>query len=343
MTPNRNDPLEESPLRKYAVAIEWQRRIVNNGWLKVLSAPAQELAHILFVSSMDRVACLSYDSVRKLTGRTRSPVLKSLGELVAYDLVERLVGEKEAKVVGLFKGKRGEACDLVVQLLPPPKLTVYEQFLLDDARTKGTLLLVLTNETIKKNHFQQVQDRMEKVRSSGMSDDILWTGIYTRLLNLLKERKDNPRTTLRLRQCLDYLLPKSPQEVQAMNQVLGIGLDETTVCNKVWSTLNHQEQTVVKAWETHTGRGFLVRELPLVTEALRYCLPSQLVAGIRKHCDKAEVFEYLMPIVKRGGLGRRPANAKEQKESRSMGRAVTVDGWQEQREKLRERALARHA
>lgn len=327
------------------LAKEWHRRLLADGWLKRLSVGAKEIVIYALCQPYGRVVVMDTKEVREMLGRPKSTIVKAVVELVAFGLLERLTGDLEQKARSYLTKTHNVSGDILVALIEPVKLSDVDKLILDDATARKQLLKVLAGESIAKADFEQVQKRIREVRQAGMSTDVLWSGIYTRLQNILKDKQEFPRRKFALEECLEYLRPKSDQELKLVPVTVENPSEEEKLGDNDWASLNHQSRQVIESWERYTGRAFLKKEIEYVDEALRYCLPAQLIAGIRRHCENATSFEYLMPMIKRGAFGRR-VQTKVTGGDRyvgTAGKAFSATDWQAERERLQRKVQARRA
>lgn len=326
------------------LAKEWHRRLLADGWLKRLSVVAKEIVIYALYQPYGRVVAIRTEQIRDALGRPKSTILKGIVELTAFGLVERLTGDLQKKARAHLKKTHNVSGDVLIAFVEPVHLSDVDKLILDDATCRRLLLKVLMSESITQTDFEHVAKRMTEVRQAGMSTDVLWSGVYTRLQNILKDKQDSPRRGLTLEQCLEYLRPKSEQELKLVPVTVENPSEEEKLGDREWASLNPHSRRVIESWERYTGRSFLKKEVEYVEEALRYCLPAQLIAGIRRHCENATSFEYLMPMIKRGAFGQRTQRTiGGERNVGTAGKAFSTSDWQAERERLQRKAQARRA
>lgn len=320
------------PSEKIQTPVEWGMLLLKDGWVPRLTVVAREILLYASISATDGVVCLSLEKIRAELGRTKTPFMKALAELTAFGLVKRLQDD-EAEQMGLQHVAHGKkSVDFILLLAVPRQLSDNEKLVLDDPTCRKALLDVATGVKITSSHMEAVNKRTLAVKSSGMRADILWSGIYGRLLNVLKDKQVFPRAKITLWQGLEYISPTDEE----MNQVFSLQhAGGTTLNNDDWKALSTHEKRVVEAWESFTGKKFLRSEIQLVGEALRHCFPVQVISGIRNHAERADTFEYLMPMIRNGAFGRRRKSSKGgETHAKAAGRALSQDGWKRERERL---------
>lgn len=323
---------------------EWHACLIKDGWIKRLSVVAKDIVLYMLHKPFGRVAVINTEEAKDVLGRSKTTLIKGINELVAFGLVERLTGDLEKKAKDYLMKTHSVSGDILLVFQSPMQLSDVDKLILDDSVCRKHLLKVLMNEDITKDDFDQIDKKLLEVKRSGMSADVLWSGIYTRLKNVLLEKKESPRRVLSLGDYLAYLRPTTEQELKLVAMTLQVSSDSDTLGEQDWANLNPHAKRIIKSWEQYTGRPFLKREVELVNEALRYCLPAQVIAGIRRHCERATSFEYLMPMIRRGAFGKmQPRKTGGTAYVGTAGRAFSASDWQAERERLLGKAQAQHA
>lgn len=333
--------------RTTAYAIQWHRSVVSGGWIRFLSAASKDLIHFAVCFAVDRAVPLTYAQVKEITGLTKQPLMQVISELEGYGLLSRVPQETLAKANAWLKSKRIQAteAEIMLKLLEPYQLTEVDRWLLKDAQLRKAVELLVSTRRVTESHLKTIRAKSTKIKRSGLSNDMVWYGVFERLLMVMKDRQEKDGEAIPLPNILAFLRPTNAQELDTISRELFPDKTPSTPRANL-TKLNAYERRVVDAYELYTGKRLLENEVDFLREALRICLPVQLETGIRRLGETIPSFEYLMPMIRAGKFGRRP-NKKQNRQGatgntqRPVGQAVSQSGWNDRRMELKRKAEER--